>query len=287
MKFKYFVLMLTFSLLFVACGKKTDVVSKDTFNIEKVNIDETIAITKDGVVFQNRSNFYLIVKKAAENNGCLTKFEEIARIKPKESFIDKDVVPSKRYVYSVYNYDDKIEVASESVAKGVIYNIPVTVTDFDYKVINDNIIEANIKFSDEIGFYEVYLNSRFVKKSKKEKLNLTLEKPLNRVEITPYDKYFNKGVLFASEIPILAYFTLSEVEGIKYVVKEMETILSWSNVEKAEGYKIYALKDKSEKLVKEVGENFAIIKRDDICKYKITAFNKYFETEGSVVNICD
>lgn len=271
--------------LFVACGKKTDVVSKDRFNIEKVNIGETVAITKEGVLFQNRSNFYLIVKKAVEKNGCLTEFEEIARIEPKSSFIDKDVVLSNAYIYSLYNFDDKIKVASESVTKRVVYIPPVTVTNFDYKI-DDNVLEATLEFSDEIGFYELYLNSKFIGKTKKSKLNLTLEKPLNKVEIIPYDKYFNKGVKFLKEIPVVSYFALKEVENVKYVVRDTEVILSWSAVKEAVGYKVFAIVNSEPKLLKEVTENFCIVKKSSVCTYKITAFNKYYETEGVVVNIC-
>lgn len=286
MRFKYFVLIFIMAILFVACGKKTDVISKDTFNIEKVNIDETIAITKEGVLFQNRSNFYLIVKKAVEENGCLTEFEEIARIEPKSSFIDKDVVLSNAYIYSLYNFDDKIKVASESVTKRVVYIPPVTVTNFDYKIMDDNVLEATLEFSDEIGFYEVYLNSKFIGKTKKSKLNLTLEKPLNKVEIIPYDKYFNKGVKFLKEIPVVSYFALKEVENVKYVVRDTEVILSWSAVKEAVGYKVFAIVNSEPKLLKEVTENFCIVKKSSVCTYKITAFNKYYETEGVVVNIC-
>jgi len=286
MRFKYFVLIFAMVALFVACGKKTDVVSKDTFNIEKVNIGETVAITKEGVLFQNRSNFYLIVKKAVEKNGCLTEFEEIARIEPKSSFIDKDVVLSNGYIYSLYNFDDKIKVASESVTKRVVYIPPVTVTNFDYKIMDDNVLEATLEFSDEIGFYEVYLNSKFIGKTKKSKLNLTLEKPLNKVEIIPYDKYFNKGVKFLKEIPVVSYFALKEVENVKYVVRDTEVILSWSAVKEAVGYKVFAIVNSEPKLLKEVTENFCIVKKSSVCTYKITAFNKYYETEGVVVNIC-
>lgn len=286
MRFKYFVLIFAMVALFVACGKKTDVVSKDTFNIEKVNIDETIAITKEGVLFQNRSNFYLIVKKAVEENGCLTEFEEIARIEPKSSFIDKDVVLSNAYIYSLYNFDDKIKVASESVTKRVVYIPPVTVTNFDYKIMDDNVLEGTLEFSDEIGFYEIYLNSKLIGKTKRSKLNLTLEKPLNKVEIIPYDKYFNKGVKFQKEIPVVSYFALKEVENVKYVVRDTDVILSWSAVKEAVGYKVFAIVNSEPKLLKEVTENFCIVKKSSVCTYKITAFNKYYETEGVVVNIC-
>ncbi|UOD34029.1 hypothetical protein DSN97_07615 [Deferribacteraceae bacterium V6Fe1] len=286
MKIKAFILVNIIFLL-LACGKKTDPIPLDTVVIPQVEVERTLTLTDNGVLIKNVSGYVLYVEKAEVISDCAQEFKIVAKIEPKGYYIDKNVIKGEDYIYRFFNVDEDIKVASKEVTKKITFNHPVKVEKFEAAFLNDKYVKANLFFSDEVGYYEVYLNSKLVKKSKQMQLELPLEdKDMNTVEIIPYDKYFNKGIVFKKDFISYSKYLLPDVKGVKFIDKGDTFILSWDSVSGAVGYRIYLIENADKKLIETSKENFQVLKKNGSCIFGISAFNEYTESNLSTINIC-
>ncbi|MCB4204745.1 hypothetical protein LF845_07200 [Deferribacterales bacterium Es71-Z0220] len=286
MKIKTFILLSIFFLL-LACGKKTDPIPLDTLILPQVEVEKVLKLDDNGVLIKNISKYVLYVEKAEVIGDCAQEFSVIAKIEPKGNYIDNNVTKGVDYIYRLFNVDENIKVASKEVTKKITFNYPVKVEKFESSLLSDKYLKAELYFSDEIGYYEVYLNSKLVKKSKQMQLELPLEdKDINTVEIIPYDKYFNKGIVFKKDFISYSKYLLPNVKGVKFIDKGGSFILSWDSVRGATGYKIYLIENTDKKFIEMSKENFRVLQKNGRCVFGISAFNDYTESNLSIINIC-
>lgn len=286
MKIKAFILINIIFLL-LACGKKTDPIPLDTVVLPEVEIEKAITLNDSGVLIKNTSKYVLYVEKAEVVNDCIKEYNLLSKVNPKGYYIDKKVIKGKDYIYRLFNVDEDIKVASKEVSKKITFNFPIKVEKFESVLMDDKYVKANLLFSDDLGYYEVYLNSKLVKKSKQMQLDLYLQdKDMNTIEIIPYDKYFNKGIVFKKDFVRYSKYLLSDVKGVKFIDKGDTFILSWDSVSGAAGYKIYNIDSSDKKLIKTVKENFQVLPKKYGCTFGIAAFNEYTESNLSTIDIC-
>lgn len=287
MKIKILILASIIFLLF-ACGKKTDPVPLDTIVIPEVEIEKAITLSDSGVLIKNTGNYVLYIEKAETVNDCVQEYKLLAKVNPKSHYSDEYVIRGNEYIYRLFNVDEDNKVASKGVTKKITFNYPIKIEKFEYDLIDERYLKANLTFSDEVGYYEIYINSKLVKKSKQLQMELSFEdKNLNTVEIIPYDRYFNKGIVFKKDFIAYSKYLLPEVKGIKFIDRGDTFILSWDSVSGAKGYKIYFIDNNDKKLIETVKENFQILQKNDYgCEYAISAFNDYTESNFSTIDIC-
>lgn len=286
MKFR----LVFFALLFVvlsACGKKTDPVPLDTFKIPVPVVESIISLTEKGVTFNNNSNYSLLIEKADIVDDCVQDFKRVAVVKQKSLFDDTNVKKGEGYVYKLYNIDENLEIASKEAVKKIVYNQPVRVKNIKESIMSEKYLHLEIDFSDEIGYYEIYLNSKLLKKSKQNSVDVVFEdRDTNLIEIVPFDKYFNKGTIFRKNYISYSKFRLDDIKNIKVIKRESDYIVSWDSVTGASGYIVYIIEENEKRKLFEVVENFAIIPSKDICKIAVSAFNSYVENNAVEITLC-
>ena len=284
------VLLILILLSVFGCGKKTQPVSKDSFNLP-VPAERSVNITEKGVEIVNVSDKYVMFAERAgyDDKGCLQKFIFLARLKPKESFSDKDVKQPNRYVYRLSYYDSALGVYSEKKNVVITYSKPIEIKNFDYKITDTVKAQLDITYPDNFEYYELYVNERKMYKGRKNKVStVLLNGEINNIKIVPYDIYGNKGSVFTTKIDLTAGKFIPAPRRLRSIIGDDFIMLSWESVGKAEKYAVYIKKENGFVMQAATGTNFYRYenKPEKCVKFGIKATAGKAESEMSVLEVC-
>lgn len=286
MKFNKIFLLFIILIIFIGCGLKTDPKSKDSFQINKpksVSINNSI----NGILIKNTQKDYsLIVERAIRTTECLTPFVHIATITEKSDFMDTDVTSGTVYVYRAFNLDTELNINSSSTVHSITYNTPITVSKTESIHMDNTSIEITPTFSEKPLFYVVTINNKELMKTRKTSFKLLLENKLNNiVNITPYDKYNNKGDTFSSTFINKNAAVILSPQNVQYISGKQNTFITWDKISGAAGYRISA----KEKLLVETTNNtfrYTFSDNESCLTLEISAFNQYYESAPTKLKIC-
>jgi hypothetical protein len=286
----FFLILIVSVTSFVACGKKTSPVSKDSFSLP-VPSEKLVKLTDSGINIVNSSEkYFLFVEKSSyDNSGCLDEFKFLTRLGYKKDFLDDNVTTAAKYVYRLTYYDEKLDIFSKRNNVVVTYSKPLTVKDFQYNINEDGSADIYLSFPDSLMYYAFFINNKKIYEGKKENINVVLEKnKINNIKIESYDIYGNKGKEFTAVIDMTEPLILSKPANVRTLKGSGFILISWDAVDGAEKYFVLKQSDKGfEKLGESVNNYFRYKDIPEQCEqFAVKAFSEHGESDMSLFEIC-
>lgn len=285
---KYLSLLLIALTILTGCGKKTDPVAKSTL----VDMTPPAAVffktIDNGVQITNNETQNLLIEKGTTDGDDCTLYTTVKLIGPKSVYIDKDVVPDKKYFYRVSKKSVDYGLLSAPYVASLTYEKPLVITD---AAIIKTPKGFNVSISTDGLFmrFDVYSDGKSIGQTGTKSIDIATEDVKNEnLTLVLTDYYGNKGTPYALVAPLQRQVILpSKVDTISVLNLGTDRRIAWTDTDNADSYKINVCEGVSCETFTTLAPSIPYTKPIQTCiDITVTAVNADGESQPTKVRYC-
>jgi hypothetical protein len=222
-----------------ACGKKADPIPKDALNIPPpIWID--VSLTEEGVLISNPSEYTVLAERSVSEIGDLSfpSYERVARISPKNEFLDNTTEQQTRYIYRFSTQHGRYDVYSDYFTKVVSYRGRVAIDSLRHTVRGEKLC-VTMETSRSVASVEVKINGQVAAPDEHSCYPIPLVSKII-LSAVPYSESGTPGMAYSESIEINSDQILLPPQNLRIIRRQSNITLSWDGVDNAVEYIVEA-----------------------------------------------